>query len=77
MKSLPDERGLFADATNSCAKDVENLMDESDVFVAKLNATGADRVKSGPTKARLKMEVVIPVKMGSTTQCEPEPDVFS
>jgi hypothetical protein len=78
VKFLPDERGLlFADATNSCAMDVANLMDDSDILIAKVNATGADGAKSGPLKARMKMEVVIPVKMGSTTQCEPELDVFS
>jgi hypothetical protein len=78
VKILPDERGLlFADATNSCAKDVENLIDESDVLVAKPKTTGADRVKGGRLKARMKMEVVIPVTMGSTTQSEPELDIFS
>ena len=78
MKILPDERGLlFADATNSCAKAVEKAMDESDVLIAKPRVTGADRVKSGSLKARMKMEVVIPVKMGHTMEHGPELDVFN
>jgi hypothetical protein len=78
VKILPDERGLlFADATNSCAKGVEKAMDESDVLIAKPRVTGVDRVKNGPLKARMKMEVVIPVKMGLTTEHEPELDIFN
>ena len=73
-KIHPDERGLlFADATNSCIKDVENEIDESDVPIMKLKATGTGRVRRGPSKKRRKMEVVIPL----TKQCGLEVDVFN
>jgi hypothetical protein len=73
-KLFPDERGLlFADATNSSTKDVEKGIDESDVPIMKLKATSTDRVKRGPSKKRLKVEVVIP----ATTQRELDVDVFS
>jgi hypothetical protein len=52
--------------------DVSNLMNESDILIAKANAMGTDGAMG-----RMKMEVVIPVKMGSTTQREPGLDVFS
>jgi hypothetical protein len=58
-KLSPDERGLlFADATNSSTKDVENGID--DVPIMRLKATRTKRVKRGPSKKR-KVEVVIPV----------------
>lgn len=70
-KLSPDERApLFADATN---KDVGKGIDESDVPVMKLKGTGTARVKRGPSKKRMKMEVVIPV----TTQRELDVDIFS
>jgi hypothetical protein len=73
-KLFPDERGLlFADATNSSTKDVENGVDESDVPVMRLKATGTDRVRRGPSKKRMKVEVVIP----ATTQHELDVDVFT
>jgi len=73
-KILPDERGLlFADATNNCAKDVENGIDEGDVPIMKLKVTGTDRVKRGPSKKRMKVEVVIP----TITQRELEVDIFN
>lgn len=73
-KLSPDERvPLFADATNSCTKDVGKGIDESDVPVMKLKGTGTARVKRGPSKKRKKIEVVIPV----TTQRELDVDVFS
>ena len=72
-KILPDERGLlFADTTNSCAKDVENGMDESDVPILKLKARGRG-VKRGPSRKRMKVEVVIP----TVSQRELEVDVFN
>ena len=73
-KLSPDERApLFADATNSCTKDVGKGIDESDVPMMKFKGTGADRVKRGPSKKRMKVEVVIPV----TTQRELDVDVFT
>jgi hypothetical protein len=73
-KLLPDERvPLFADATNSCTKDVGKVFDESDVPMTKFKASGTGRVKRGPSKKRMKIEVVIPV----TTQRELDVDVFS
>ena len=74
-KILPDERGLlFADTTNSCAKDVETGIDESEVPIMKLKAkaigTGVKRVRS---RKRMKVEVVIP----TVTQRELEVDVFN
>lgn len=73
-KLSPDERiPLFADATNSCAKDVGKRFDESDVPMAKFKASGTGRVKRGPSKKRKKVEVVIPV----TTQHELDVDVFT
>ena len=73
-KLSPDERApLFADATNSCTKDVGKGIDESDVPMTKFKGTGADRVKRGPSKKRMKVEVVIPV----TTQRELDVDVFT
>jgi hypothetical protein len=72
-KLSPDERGLlFADATNSSTKDVEDGIDESNVPVMRFKATGTKRVKRGPSKKR-KVEVVIPV----TTQHELNVDVFT
>ena len=66
-KLSPDERvPLFADATNSCTKDVGKGIDESDVPITKFKASGRGRVKRGPSKKRMKVEVVIPV----TTQHE-------
>lgn len=71
-KILPDERGLlFADTTNSCAKDVEIGIDESEVPITKLKAKGT-RVKRGPSRKRMKVEVVIP-----TATQELEVDVFN
>ncbi len=71
-KLSPDERvPLFADATNSCIKDVEKRIDESDVPRMRFKATGADRVKRGPSKKRMKVEVVIP------TQRELDVDIFT
>lgn len=70
---LPDERGLlFADTTNSCAKDVETGIDESEVPIKKLKAigTGVKRVRS---RKRMKVEVVVP----TVTQRELEVDVFN
>ena len=73
-KLSPDERvPLFADATNSCTKDVGKGIDESDVPVTKLKTAGTARVKRGRSNKRMKMEVVIPV----TTQRELDVDVFS
>jgi NAD-dependent histone deacetylase SIR2 len=67
-----DERGLlFADATNSCAKDAG--IGESDVPIMKLKATGKGRVRRGPSRKRIKVEVVIP----TITQRELEVDVFN
>jgi len=72
-KILPDERGLlFADTTNSHAKDVENGIDESDVPIMKLKAIGTG-VKRGPPRKRMKVEVVIP----TITQRELEVNVFN
>jgi len=60
-KILSDERGLlFADATNSCAKDVESRTDGGDLPIMRRKGTGTDRVKRGSSKRR-KVEVVIPV----------------
>lgn len=71
---LPDERGLlFADATNSCVKDIEKGIDEGDVPRRKLKVTGTDKVKRGPSKKRMKVEVVIP----TITQHELEVDIFN
>jgi len=72
-KILPDERGLlFADTTNSCAKDVESKADGGDDLpIMKLKGRGTGKVKRGPKKR--KMEVVIPV----VTQRELEVDVFT
>jgi len=73
-KLSPDERvPLFADATNSCTKDVEKGIDESDVPRIKTKGTGTERVKRGPSKKRKKVEVVIPV----TTQHELDVNVFT
>jgi hypothetical protein len=69
-----DERiPLFADATNSCTKDVGKGIDESDIPLTKFKASGTGRVKRGPSKKRMKVEVVIPV----TTQHELDVDVFT
>ncbi len=73
-KLSPDERiPLFADATNSCTKDVEKGIDESDVPRMKIKATGTGRVKRGPSKKRMKVEVVLPV----STQHGLDVDVFT
>lgn len=73
-KLSPDERvPLFADATNSCSKDVGKGIDESDVPVMKFRPSGTGRAKRGPSKKRMKVEVVIPV----TTQHELDVDVFT
>ncbi len=73
-KLSPDERiPLFADATNSCTKDVEKGIDESDVPRMKIKATGTGRVKRGPSKKRMKVEVVLPV----LTQHGLDVDVFT
>lgn len=73
-KLSPDERvPLFADATNSCTKDVGKGIDESDVPKMKSKASGTRRVKRGPSRKRMKMEVVVPV----TTQHELDVDVFT
>jgi len=73
-KLSPDERvPLFADATNSCTKDVGKGIDESDIPKVKFKGTGAGRVKRGPSKKRMKVEVVVPV----TTQHELDVDVFT
>ncbi|KAI9512562.1 DHS-like NAD/FAD-binding domain-containing protein [Russula earlei] len=67
------ERGLlFADATNSCKKDVANRTDDSDLQIMKLETAGTDRVKRGPSKRRKKVDVVIPV----VKQRELKADVF-
>jgi len=63
---------LFADATNSCAKDVESRTDGGDLPIMKLKGKGKDRVKRGASKKR-KLEVVMPV----ATQRELEVDVFT
>ena len=73
-KLSPDERvPLFADATNSCTKDVGKGIDESDIPVMKLKATRTARVKRCPSRKRMKMEIVIP----AATQHELDVDVFS
>jgi hypothetical protein len=73
-KLFPDERGLlFADATNSSTKDVENGIDESDVPIMRPMRFKATRGKRGPSKKRRRVEVVIPV----TTQHELDVDVFT
>jgi len=64
---------MFADATNSCAKDTEDGIDESDFPIMKLKAASTGRVKRGPLKKRMKVEVVIPAIM----QRELEVDVFN
>lgn len=73
-KLLPDERvPLFADATNSCTKDVGKGIGGSDVPMTKFKASGTGRVKRAPSRKRMKVEVVIPV----TTQHELDVDVFT
>jgi hypothetical protein len=73
-KLSPDERApLFADATNSCTKDVGKAIDESDVPMMKFKAKGTGRVKRGPSKKRMKVEIVIPV----TRQHELDVDIFT
>ena len=71
-KALPDERGLlFADATNSCAMDIEN--GTSDVPIIGRKVAGTGRPKRGSSRKRTKVEVVIP----SIVQRELEVDVFN
>ena len=73
-KLSPDERSLlFADATNSPTKDMENGIDESEVPIMRLKTTGKARVKRGSSRKRMKVEVVIP----ATTQRELDVDVFT
>lgn len=73
-KLSPDERSLlFADATNSPTKDIENGIDESEVPIMTFKTTGKARVKRGSSRKRMKVEVVIP----ATTQHELDVDVFT
>jgi hypothetical protein len=64
---------LFADATNSCTKGVGKGIDESDVPTTKFKASHTGRAKRGPSKKRMKVEVVIPV----ATQHELDVDIFT
>ena len=64
---------LFADATNSCAKNVEGAANEGEVPIAKPKTRG--RVKRGGSKKGMRMEVRIPIKSGHPTQPELEVDV--
>jgi len=75
-KVLPDERSpLFGDATNNCARSLENEVDKGEVPVAKPKTTSMGRVKKGGSKKRMKMEIMIPIKSGHPTRRELETDV--
>ena len=75
-KVLPDERSpLFGDATNSCARNIENEADKGEVPIAKPKTTGMGRVRKGGSKKRMKMEIMIPIKSGHSIRRELEMDV--
>jgi len=75
-KVLPDERSpLFGDATNSCARNLENHTDRCGVPIAKPKTTGMGRVRKGGSKKRMKMEIMIPIKSGHSTRRELGTDV--
>ena len=71
-----DERSpLFGDATNSCARNLENDADNYGVPIPKPKTTGTGRVRKGGSKKRMKMEIMIPIKSGHSTRRELERDV--
>jgi hypothetical protein len=77
-KVSPNERSpLFGDATNSCAKNLENEADKGEVPSAKPKTTGMGRAKKGGSKKRMKMEIMIPIRGGHLTQTDVQVDVFN